>query len=103
MKYKLAIEVKNKIDNGELTFQEAVKQYSEEDYNNGNLGILQLFDMVYNFETAYNTEIGSVSNIVKTKYGYHLIKVNDKRPSFGQVKVSHIMFKDTSRCNKYSN
>ena len=50
--------------------------------------------MVYSFETAaYNTEIGSVSNIVKTKYGYHLIKVNDKRPSFGQVKVSHIMLR----------
>ena len=42
--YKLAIEVKNKSDNGEL----AVKQYSEEDYNNGNLRYL-LFDMVYNF------------------------------------------------------
>ena len=94
LKYNLAIEVKNKIDNGELTFQEAVKQYSEEDYNNGNLGYFTAFDMVYNFETAaYNTEIGSVSNIVKTKYGYHLIKVNDKRPSFGQVKVSHIMFR----------
>ena len=93
-KYNLAIEVKNKIDNGELSFQEAVKQYSDEDYNNGNLGYFTAFDMVYSFETAaYNTEIGSVSNIVKTKYGYHLIKVNDKRPSFGQVKVSHIMFR----------
>ena len=50
--------------------------------------------MVYSFETsAYNTEIGSISNIVKTKYGYHILKVNDKRPSVGQVKVSHIMFK----------
>ena len=94
LKYNLAIEVKNKIDNGELSFQEAVKQYSDEDYNNGNLGYFTAFDMVYSFETAaYNTEIGSVSNIVKTKYGYHLIKVNDKRPSFGQVKVSHIMLR----------
>ena len=42
---------------------------------------------------AYNTEIGSISNIVKTKYGYHLLKINDKRPSVGQVKVSHIMFR----------
>ena len=58
--------------------------------------------MVYSFETmAYNTEIGSVSNIVKTKYVYHLIKVNDKRPSFGQVKVSHIML-EPSRSAKFS-
>ena len=94
LKYKLAIEAKSKIESGELSFEDAVKQYSEEDYNNGNLGYFTAFDMVYSFETAaYNTEIGSISNIVKTKYGYHLLKINDKRPSVGQVKVSHIMFR----------
>jgi len=30
---------------------------------------------------------------VRTKYGFHLIKVNDKRKAVGQVKVAHIMFK----------
>ena len=94
IKYNLAMEAKSKIEKGELSFKEAVKEYSEEDYNNGNLGYFTAFDMVYSFETAaYNTEIGAVSNIVKTKYGYHLLKINDKRPSVGQVKVSHIMFR----------
>lgn len=94
LKYNLAMEVKSKIEKGELSFEEAVKEYSEEDYNNGNLGYFTAFDMVYSFETsAYNTEIGSISNIVKTKYGYHILKINDKRPSVGQVKVSHIMFR----------
>tara|TARA_B000000532_G_scaffold241861_1_gene234894 strand:- start:4527 stop:6464 length:1938 start_codon:yes stop_codon:yes gene_type:complete len=94
LKYNLAMEARSKIEKGELSFEEAVKEYSEEDYNNGNLGYFTAFDMVYSFETAaYNTEIGSISNIVKTKYGYHLLKINDKRPSVGQVKVSHIMFR----------
>ena len=94
LKYNLAMELKSKIEKGELSFEELVKRYSEEDYNNGNLGYFTAFDMVYSFETAaYNTEIGSISNIVKTKYGYHLLRINDKRPSVGQVKVSHIMFR----------
>jgi peptidyl-prolyl cis-trans isomerase SurA len=50
--------------------------------------------MVYNFETAaYNTNIGELSMPVKTKYGYHIIKVDDIRDAVGQVQVAHIMFK----------
>ena len=94
LKYKLAQTVKQRIESGELTFAQAVKEYSEEDYNNGNLGYFTAFDMVYSFETAaYTTKVGSVSEIVRTQYGYHLLMVNDKRPSVGQVKVSHIMFR----------
>ena len=93
-KYNLASTAKSKIENREITFEEAVSEYSEETYNNGNLGYFTAFDMVYSFETAaYTTKIGEVSNIIRTKYGYHLVKVNDKRDAFGEVKVSHIMFK----------
>ena len=49
LKYNLN-EAKIKIESGELSFDEGVKQYSEEDYNNGNLGYFG-FDMVYSFET----------------------------------------------------
>ncbi len=94
LKYKLAQTVKQRIESRELTFAQAVKEYSDEDYNNGNLGYFTAFDMVYSFETAaYTTKVGSVSEIVRTQYGYHLLMVNDKRPSVGQVKVSHIMFR----------
>jgi len=50
--------------------------------------------MVYDFESAaYTTKIGEISLPVKTKYGYHLIKVDDKRDAVGTVQVAHIMFK----------
>jgi len=50
--------------------------------------------MVYDFETAaYNTAVGDISEPVKTKYGYHLLKINDIRKAVGERKVAHIMFK----------
>mgnify|MGYP001483600055 CR=1 FL=1 len=56
--------------------------------------------MVYDFETAaYETPIGEISMPVRTKYGYHLVKVNDKRDAVGKVKVAHIMFKTGKGAN----
>ena len=94
LKYNIAKKVKSRIESKEITFEQAVSEYSEENFNNGNLGYFTAFDMVYPFETAvYTTKFGKISEIVKTQYGYHLVKVNDKRPAVGEVKVSHIMFK----------
>ena len=60
--------------------------------NKGNLGYCTVFGLVYDFENVmYNTEVGKVSAPFRTKYGYHIIKVNDKRPSKGKYKVAHIM------------
>ncbi len=92
--YKLAKKVKYEIESGKISFEDAVIEYSDEKYNNGNLGYFTAFDMVYPFESAvYNTSVGDLSEIIRTKYGYHIILVNDKRPSVGKVKVSHIMIK----------
>lgn len=49
---------------------------------------------VYPFENAaYNTPVGKHSGIVRTVFGYHIVKVNDRRTSRGQVKVAHIFFR----------
>jgi peptidyl-prolyl cis-trans isomerase SurA len=40
---------------------------------------------------AYNTEVGEISKIVRTSFGYHIIKVIDKIPALGLVKAGHIM------------
>ena len=45
------MEAKSKIEK-ENYLLGCVKQYSEEDYNNGNLGYFTAFDMVYSFETS---------------------------------------------------
>jgi peptidyl-prolyl cis-trans isomerase SurA len=65
--------------------------------NGGNLGYFTALQMVYPFETlAYTTPVGSVSMPIRTKFGYHLIKVHDKREARGQVLVAHIMVQTNS-------
>lgn len=60
--------------------------------NNGDLGYFTAFQMVYPFETvAYSTPVGEISMPVRTRFGYHLIKVTDRRPARGEVKVAHIV------------
>jgi peptidyl-prolyl cis-trans isomerase SurA len=60
--------------------------------NQGDLGFFTVFRMVYGFENAaYNTPKGQVSKPVRTRFGYHIIKVTDERPNRGDVTVAHIM------------
>ena len=70
----------------------------------GNLGYFNAFKMVYPFENAaYNTAIGKVSPIVRTRFGYHLVKPHNLRKAKGRVKAAHIMIvcdsKKQSDCN----
>jgi peptidyl-prolyl cis-trans isomerase SurA len=60
--------------------------------NKGDLGFFSAFRMVYAFETAaYKTAKGNISNPTRTRFGYHLIKVEDVRDNRGEVSVAHIM------------
>jgi peptidyl-prolyl cis-trans isomerase SurA len=92
--YEKAIAIRNRIVNGEPF--EAVARATSDDHsvnnNNGVLGYFSVFQMVYPFETAaYSLKVGDLSMPVRTRFGYHLLKLNDKRPARGQVKVAHIM------------
>jgi peptidyl-prolyl cis-trans isomerase SurA len=62
--------------------------------NKGDLGYFTVFDMVYPFESgAYNTKVGEVSMPVRSDFGYHLIKVTDRKPALGKVQVAHILMR----------
>jgi len=96
--------IRREIINNNISFEEAAVKYSDDKSaidNNGNLGYFTAFMMVYVFESAaYSTQVGSISQAVKTQYGYHLIKINDKRKAVGQRKVAHIMFKTGKSASK---
>ena len=74
--------------------------------NQGNLGYFTAMQMVYPFETAaYTTAVGDVSQPVRSRFGYHLLKVTDRRPARGEVEVSHIMIRvtDSKAADKVKN
>lgn len=60
----------------------------------GNLGYFSVFDMVYPFESAaFSTAVGEISMPIRTRFGYHLVKVDDKVKSEGKKRVSHILIR----------
>lgn len=64
--------------------------------NKGNLGYFTALQMVHQFEdAAYSTEPGKISKPVRTRFGYHILKVHDIRPSQGQIRAAHIMVRAT--------
>ena len=64
--------------------------------NGGKLGYFTAMQMVYPFETAaYVTPVGQVSQPIRTRFGYHIIKVNDRRAAQGEIKVAHLMVRVT--------
>ncbi|MFO7811208.1 MAG: peptidylprolyl isomerase [Candidatus Delongbacteria bacterium] len=88
----------DRINNG-MPFEEVAKNYSEDGSaaKGGDLGYFERGKMVPEFdEAAFSAETGEVIGPVETQYGYHIIKVSDKKEKGGEVseiKASHILIK----------
>lgn len=104
--YNRAMEARKKIMDG-AKFDAIAKEYSQDPSakdNGGDLGYFTVFQMVYQFEDgAYSTPVGQVSMPVRTRYGYHVIKVTDKRTARGEIHVAHIMVKEKKEENGAAN
>lgn len=77
-----ANQVKVSIERDEMSFEEAAKEKSEgpSGDNGGSLGWFGRGDMVKPFEKkVFDMDVGEISEPVKTKFGWHLIKKEDER------------------------
>ncbi|MDZ7741875.1 MAG: peptidylprolyl isomerase [Bacteroidota bacterium] len=107
--YNKILEIKQKVEAGE-NFGDLAVEYSDDPSardmeeipgqrpfrkgNHGDLGYFTVFDMVYPFESAaYSTAEGEVSDIVRTQFGYHIIKIEDRKEAMGNATVAHIYIK----------
>lgn len=76
-----AEEILKKLKDGE-NFEKLAKERSlgPSKEKGGDLGYFQRGDMVSEFEdVVFKLKIGELSDVVKTDYGYHIIKVVDKK------------------------
>lgn len=96
--YELAMDLKQRIESGE-SFETVATEYTEDPSGKNSGGDLGWFDrnqMVAPFtKAAFSLKKGQVSEPVLTRFGYHIIKVEDKRTQNNQdqVKARHILLK----------
>ena len=92
--------VKEKIEKGEISFEDAAKQYSTDQGSKDNGGLVKASEssefvgrdsgLVQEFiDAAYALPVGTISDPVKTEFGYHLIRVDETR---GQVDQTYANF-----------
>ena len=87
-------DIATRIDSAEFTFEEAAKKYSQDGsaQAGGDLGWTKRGKFVPEFEAAaYNLNPGETSEVVKTEFGYHLIKLQERRGN--TIRVSHILLR----------
>jgi peptidyl-prolyl cis-trans isomerase SurA len=94
--YKQLLELRKSILSGKTKFEDAARETSADTWsakNGGDLGYFTVFNMVYPFESAaYELEVGNLSMPVRSQYGYHLLKLLERRTASGIVRVRHIFF-----------
>ena len=92
--YKKMEDISKKAIAGEK-FDDLAVQFSEDPSakeNKGDLSYFTAFRMVYPFENAaYKTPKGKISKIIRTRFGYHILKITDIRANRGEITVAHIM------------
>lgn len=96
--YNKVVALRQRVTGGE-DFEKVARETSEDPSareNGGRLGYFTALQMVYPFEAAaYKTPVGQVSQPIRTRFGYHIIKVNDVRQAQGEIKVAHLMIRAT--------
>ena len=99
---KLAQSILDSIKAG-ANFSEMAAKYSKDRYSakmGGDIYYFTAGQLPIEFESAaYSLKPGEVyPNVVRTKYGFHIIKLTDKRERVPQIRASHILvtFKDAN-------
>lgn len=78
---------------GSWSFESLAKKYSVDKHSNvgGDLGYLSRGNMIPEFEgIIYGMQVGDVSDVIATEFGYHIIKVTDVRDTQAALEYADI-------------
>lgn len=103
--YSKAAKIKIDLNNGEPFGKAAVKHsdHKPSKLKGGDLGYMtaMLPKGFYDFETAlYTQPLKKVSDPIRSKLGYHLLVVEDRRPARGKMDLSHILIRNKDSRNQ---
>lgn len=96
--YNQAMKLKKELDGG-ADFAEMARKFSGDQYSakaGGKMGYINalLPNGFYEMETAaYETPVGKHSAPARTIMGYHIVKVDAKRPAIGTIEVAQILIR----------
>ncbi len=95
--YQTIMQAQDRLSKGEPFAQVASELTSDPNgrANGGRVGWINGFSIPdKNFEdAAYTTKIGEVSPVIRSKYGYHILRIDAERPASGEVKVEHLLLR----------
>jgi len=93
--YNKAMELIQRAKSGENFDSLAIKNSEDPSvkFNSGDIYYFTAGQMVTPFEdAAYSMKKGEISSVpVRSTFGYHIIKILDRQPARGSIRVSHIM------------
>lgn len=68
-----------------VPFEGLVGRYSDCPENGGDLGYVRRGQMAEEFEdVVFNLDVGQVSDVFRTRFGFHIAKIYDRKPSMQQ-------------------
>lgn len=93
--YLMADSLRNALAAGTASWSDVSSAYSADELSASRGGYLgQLTGGIYPYafeDIAYNTPAGSISEVGKSRFGYHIVRVRSRRPSPGKIKVRHLV------------
>lgn len=88
-------EIKQRILDGEFSFEKAATLYSQDQgsaRNGGDLGMMKRGNLVWEYESAaYNLDKNEISDVVESEFGYHIIRLVERRGN--NIHTQHILMK----------
>lgn len=93
--YLMADSLRRALVAGTASWADVSAAYSADEFSASRGGYLgQVTGGVYPYvfeDIAYNTPVGQISEVGKSRFGYHIVRIRSRRPNPGKIKARHLL------------